>query len=385
MSAAETPLRVALLSPYHSGSHRAWAVGYSRSSEHAIALATLPGRFWKWRMHGGAVTLARQYLESAELRSTHIIIADDMLDVTTFQALTKSCTADTPVVLYMHENQLTYPLPTDGNTGPMRRQHGERDLHYVFINYASMLAADAVWFNSRYHRDSWFDALPRYLRRFPDFNEHDTITALYDKATVMPVGVDLSRLDVAETGADSAEPLILWNQRWEYDKNPAAFFALLYRLQEDGIPFQVALCGERFSRSPDAFDAAIARLGPRIIHAGFADDNTYRQLLWRSDLVVSTAIHEFFGISVLEALHCRTFPLLPHRLSYPELLPDAWHVACLYHNDADLYEKAVAALTNLSATRAAARRLATSASRFDWRRIAPAYDCALSRLSTLLD
>ncbi|NJN53368.1 MAG: DUF3524 domain-containing protein [Anaerolineae bacterium] len=27
-------------------------------------------------------------------------------------------------VLYMHENQLTYPLPEDNVTGPMRRQLG---------------------------------------------------------------------------------------------------------------------------------------------------------------------------------------------------------------------------------------------------------------------
>ncbi len=36
-------------------------------SEHQIDLLTLPARFWKWRMHGGAVTLARRFLENDQL------------------------------------------------------------------------------------------------------------------------------------------------------------------------------------------------------------------------------------------------------------------------------------------------------------------------------
>jgi hypothetical protein len=66
----------------------------------------------------------------------------------------------------MHENQLTYPLPADGRTGPMRRQHGERDHHYAFINYASMLAADRVFFNSQYHLESFFARCPNFCAIF---------------------------------------------------------------------------------------------------------------------------------------------------------------------------------------------------------------------------
>ncbi|HHE70832.1 MAG TPA: DUF3524 domain-containing protein, partial [Chloroflexi bacterium] len=53
-------LRVLVLVPYYGGSHRAWAEGYVRASRHEVSLVTLPARFWKWRMQGGAVTLATE-------------------------------------------------------------------------------------------------------------------------------------------------------------------------------------------------------------------------------------------------------------------------------------------------------------------------------------
>ncbi len=160
--------RILLLSPYHGGSHRAWAEGYAHASAHAVELLTLPARFWKWRMHGGAVTLARHWLgETAGRPLPDLILATDLLDLTTFLALTRRRTAGIPVALYMHENQLTYPLPDYPTTGPLRRQMGERDRHYAFVNYTSMLAADRVFFNSRYHLETFFAALPPFLRHYP--------------------------------------------------------------------------------------------------------------------------------------------------------------------------------------------------------------------------
>ncbi|SVD66234.1 uncharacterized protein METZ01_LOCUS419088, partial [marine metagenome] len=72
-------MNIVLIEPYFTGSHRNWAVGLQKHSSHTIELLTLPGSFWKWRMHGGAVTLARMFMES-EL-SPDLILATDMLDV----------------------------------------------------------------------------------------------------------------------------------------------------------------------------------------------------------------------------------------------------------------------------------------------------------------
>lgn len=373
-------LKIALLSPYHTGSHRAWAEGYQRHSQHEVRLFTLPGRFWKWRMHGGAVSLASAYRVSGF--TADVLLVTDMLDVTTFLALTREVTAGLPLALYMHENQLTYPLPADGSTGPMRRQKGERDRHYVFVNYASMLAASHVFFNSRYHQTALLGALPAFLRHFPDLQELQTVEKIAAKSSVLPVGVDFSRLQPEPAPASAGQPpLILWNQRWEYDKNPQAFFAALYAAASEGLPFRVALCGERFRRQPEEFDEATERLGERVVHAGFAPDELYRRLLWAAAITISTAVHEFFGISILEAIYCRTFPILPNRLSYPELLPESFHAACLYEDQEGLLERLRWALTHRDEAQGIARALQPQIAVYDWASVAPRYDAALARLA----
>lgn len=365
---------ILLLSPYHGGSHQAWADGFQLNSQHLLELLTMPDRFWKWRMHGGAVTLARRFLASK--KHYDLILATDMLDLTTFLALTRPYTATTPTVLYMHENQMTYPLPIDGTTGPMRRQLGERDRHYAFINFASLLAADTVCFNSQFHLDSYFDELPRYLNHLPEFKELGRIAVLREKSRVLPVGVDFKRLDQTDGQASihNEIPLIIWNQRWEYDKNPAAFFVALFVMADEGIPFRLALCGQQYGKRPSTFDTALNKLQEQIIHVGYADAATYRQLLWEATVTVSTAQHEFFGISILEAIYAHTFPLLPNRLSYPELIPTEWHSDCLYHSQDDLVERLRSVLMQPRKARAVVRGLATAVSKYDWSQIAPQYD-----------
>lgn len=375
-------MQITLVSPYHGGSHQAWAEGYQRHSQHDVRLLTLPARFWKWRMHGAAVTLARHFVESGA--RPDLLLVTDMLDLSTFLALTRHRTAHIPAVLYMHENQLTYPLPRSKNEGPMRRQHGERDLHYVFINYASMMSATHVFFNSGYHCRSLFAALPNFLKHFPDFNELDTLPLLREKSEVLPVGLELAKIDASrpqpfEKQQADQPPLILWNQRWEYDKNPAAFFQALYTVAERGIPFRLALCGERFSRRPAEFEEAQQRLGQRIIHMGYAEPDRYRALLWEADITISTAHHEFFGISILEAVYCHTFPLLPNRLSYPELIPVHFHDQCLYESESELVERLSWVLTHRAQAGEVAAHLAQHVTGFGWEVLAPQYDEKLAQ------
>ncbi|MFZ0548999.1 MAG: DUF3524 domain-containing protein [Candidatus Promineifilaceae bacterium] len=372
-------MRILIVSPYHGGSHQAWAEGYREFGRNATTLLTLPARFWKWRMHGGAVTLARQFLEMDE--TPDLILATDMTDLTTFISLCRHKIGKIPIVLYMHENQLTYPLPDNPDEGPMRRQQGERDLHYAFINFASMLTADRILFNSAYHQKAFFDALPNFLKHFPEYNELDLIPQLEAKSNILPVGVNLRRFDGVET-ADSpkAPPLILWNQRWEYDKNPADFFNALYTIVDKGIPFRLALCGENFRRIPAEFAEASIRLKTSIVHYGYAKQKRYHELLREAAVTISTAHHEFFGISIIEAIYCRSFPLLPNRLSYPELLPPTFHADCLYDSQDALIQKLRHVLQHPTIAAKTADALSHHIIKYDWHTIAPLYDQFLEQL-----
>ena len=366
-------MNILLAEPFFGGSHAAWARGLQARSRHRIELLTLPDRSWKWRMHGGALTLARQFLAS-DFRPD-LILASDMLDLTTFLALTRERTAGVPTVLYFHENQLAYPWsPNDPDAS------NGRDRHYGFINLASAAAADAVWFNSAHNRDTFLAGCTDLLGRMRDFRELERVEELAGRAEVMPLGLDLAALDRhrPERHRDGP-PLVLWNHRWEHDKDPEAFFAALFALAERGVDFEVAVLGQAFRSYPPVFDQARERLGDRIVRFGFAEDPAdYAAWLWAADVLPVTSRHDFFGISVVEAAYCATRPLLPDRLAYPELIPEAWQAACLYGGDDELPGRLEAALNGAGPD---TESLRTALAEYDWSRMAPRYDAALEALA----
>ena len=49
-------LKILLIEPFYSGSHKSWADNYAQNSVHSISIISLKGIYWKWRMHGGAIS-----------------------------------------------------------------------------------------------------------------------------------------------------------------------------------------------------------------------------------------------------------------------------------------------------------------------------------------
>ncbi|MGB1289182.1 MAG: glycosyltransferase, partial [Aggregatilineales bacterium] len=152
-------------------------------------------------------------------------------------------------------------------------------------------------------------------------------------STVIPVPLEGFPSQAATTNWNPCAEIldVVWNHRWESDKNPQAFFEALYQLQDEGVDFQVILTGENFRKNPTEFEAARERLSGRILQYGFVEDFAdYARLLWQADTVISTAEHDFFGMSVVEAIYCGCTPLLANRLNYPYLIPESQHSACLF-------------------------------------------------------
>lgn len=365
-------MQILIAEPFFTGSHAVWAEEYQRFSRHEVHIQYLSGHHWKWRMHGGAVSLARQVIASG--LQPDLLLASDMLDLAAFLALTRHALPGLKAVLYFHENQLTYPRSARDTD-----RIAKRDNHYAFINYSSALAADRVFFNSYFHQQAFHTALEGFLRGFPDHQEIATLAPLRAKSEVLPLGMDLQALDKArptEAFSPDRPPLILWNHRWEHDKNPDAFFEALFELHERGLPFELAVLGQAYQKRPAIFARAREVLADRIVHWGHADRDEYVRWLWRADLLPVSSKHDFFGRSVVEAIYCGCYPLLPDRLAYPAHIPQDLHETFLYREPAELEHK----LANLleQGVPPSPHALREQVSAYDWRKLAPQYDAVLA-------
>jgi glycosyltransferase involved in cell wall biosynthesis len=330
-------------------------------------------------MHGAGVTLARRAEDEGPFDA---FLATDMLDVASFRGLLPASMRTIPIVAYFHENQLVYPaLKAETDWTPSRaRRATRRDEHYAFINLTTCLAADEVWWNSSFNRDSFLSEVPAFLGRFPDERVMASGLDRPRSALVMPLGLDLASLDVRPALTRGPRPRVVWNHRWEHDKGPDEFFAALDRVDSLGVEFDLIVLGESFGQAPGAFERARIRYGSRVLAWGYQQSRSqYAAWLHSADVVVSTAHQEFFGASVAEAVWCGAQPILPNRLSYPELVPDSARDSVLYDSEDELVAKLAAALTSPSVDLAAMMRRHLAA--YDWRSMAPRYDDRLEALT----
>lgn len=391
MTHRRTPLRaprrrVLFLEPFEGGSHRAFARGWAASSRHRIRIEALPPRVWKWRLRGAAWTFAERPSVRAALDAGRIdaVVATSLMNAADFRAAAR---LTVPLILYVHENQLRYPRPPDE---PL--DHG-----LALASLASAAAADALVFNSRFHRREFFSGLTEWLRRFPERAPARTVAALRRRASVIPPGIEWSALSPlavrkrreGERGTRGAgivdaarsAPVILWSHRWEFDKNAGAFFTALGELAGRGQDFRLVLIGENSQFVPKPFLAARERFGPKILRYGYVPSRRdYLRWLGRSDIAVSTARQENFGISIVEAIAAGAFPVLPSRLSYPEILPGAADRACFYATQAELVSLLGRLLARPETIASGRARRARAMGRYDWRVIAPRLDALVDTI-----
>jgi glycosyltransferase involved in cell wall biosynthesis len=362
--------RVVLVEPYFGGSHRAWAEGLVRHSGHEIHLVTHDAAYWRWRLRGSALTLAEDVARVvAEHGSPDVLLVSDMVHLPALLGFLRRDVGDPAVALYLHENQLTHPV------GPRDRL----DESLALANWLSMAVADRVLVNSEAQLADLRVALPVLLGRALDHGHGHRLEGVLARGQVLPVGVDLA--GIAPDGhPPPAEPLVVWNHRWDHEKRPDRLFSALHRLADEGVAFRLALAGENLRVDPQEFDAIRVRLGDRVVHVGTLDRAGYHELLAASDVTVSTAEHETFGIAAVEAMAAGCVPLLPDRLSYPEIVPGRWHRTVLY-GPGELVDRLRVVLTDLPAARRAVDGLARAVRRYDWPVVAPAYDEVLGELA----
>ena len=323
-------MRIAIIDPFYDMSHRIWAEGLCKFCSHDIDIYALDSIYWKWKMTSGALTLVKKLNQSS--KEYDIIIATDMLDLSLFKSALSDLNNHKPIILYFHENQITYPWSQTDPDIALKRDH-----HYGWINFTSAVLSDFICFNSTYHKNSFLAALPEFLNRFPDAGLQEHILDIKDKCSILPIGLDLSSKFEMVKGEKTT---ILWNHRWESDKNPELFYRALIHLKKHGFEFKLIICGKEYRSRPVAFDQIKEDFKDDIIHWGFVEDRSmYWTLLSQSDVALTTSNQDFFGISVVEAIHAGCIPLLPNRLAYPEHIPQSFHKDLLYNSEEDLFIK----------------------------------------------
>lgn len=287
-----------LLSAYKTDSHRAWANWLtSNFSEFDWHKRELPGRFFRWRIRGNPLS----WLDKLPTEKPDLIIATSMVDIATIKGLHPRL-ATVPVYYYFHENQFAYPCS--------KKQVSSIDPQMVQLYGA--LAAQRLLFNSSFNQQSFLDGVEKLLDTMPDEVPDDVRLRLESKCEILPVPV------TPVVPGEKDNKLILWNHRWEYDKNPDLFSEAMLSLAQNGVDFRLALLGSRHTKPSEPLEKLRAKLSKRIIADGKVDGEQYKVLVGQAGIVVSTSLHEFQGLAMLEAASAAVIPLAPDALCYQE-------------------------------------------------------------------
>uniref|UniRef100_A0A1Y1LG02 tRNA-queuosine alpha-mannosyltransferase n=3 Tax=Photinus pyralis TaxID=7054 RepID=A0A1Y1LG02_PHOPY len=306
------------IEPFYGGSHKQLIdtlVKYIPNS-HVI---TLSAKKWHWRARCGSLmiqSLIPPISTESVLFCSSVLSLCELLGMRPdLQKLKK--------IVYFHENQLVYPI----------REIKQRDIQFAYNQMTTCLAADVLIFNSNYNKMSFLNNLGNVTKIFPDNKPKNLKTKIEPKCIVLYFPLELSKNWEAVPKANSVLH-IAWPHRWEFDKDPDTFLNLLKRLKCENITFRVSLLGETFADVPEIFDEAKEVLKDEIVHFGFVENKAeYYKVLQHCHVAISTARHEFYGVSMLEACFYGCFPLVPNRLVYPEIYPSQ----CIYSDDTELY------------------------------------------------
>ena len=324
---------ILLLSGYHAASHRYWCDQLIEGlPEFNWTQVALPDRHFYWRIRSNALSFAFQNPQLSA-KKFDLLVATSMVDVCNLRGLLPHL-SQVPVVLYFHENQFAYP---ERNPAGAEGRTNSNLINAQLTTVYSALAADRLVFNSGYNRDSFFEGARALFAKMPDGTPADLLDHLPALSQVIPVPLSGYASELAAKNNNSIDkklrgrPVeVVWNHRWEYDKQPQVFFAALEKLIEEGYSLSVHVMGQSFREVPQCFTDFCKDHPDVVTTQGHQPVEEYRRVLAGADIVVSAALHDFQGLGMLEAIAAGCIPVAPHRMAYPEYIPEE----LLYQPDA---------------------------------------------------
>lgn len=307
-------MKILLLSAYDAASHQRWRQQLqAHLPQYQWTQLSLPPRYFNWRLRGNSLSWAfgqREILQA----DYDLLIATSMVDLSALRGFVPKL-AQLPTLVYFHENQFAYPV-NDQQFNSVEPQ---------MLSFYTALCGDALVFNSSFNRQSFFAGLSRLLVKLPDQVPKGLVEVLQARARVLPVPVELHKAEIQIR--NNSLLTLVWNHRWEYDKGPDRLLAMLQRFFAlcPSTPTQPSirlhLLGQRFRQQPPAFDQIkhlLTEQGALGTWGYVEDQYQYQQLLQESHLVLSTALHDFQGLAVMDGVAAGAIPLVPARQAYPE-------------------------------------------------------------------
>jgi glycosyltransferase involved in cell wall biosynthesis len=367
-------LKGLILSAYDAGSHQYWRKGIEKGlPEIDWTVLSLPARYFSWRIRGNPISFLSQYSEELAQKYDFMLVTS-MVDLATLKGLVPTLSS-TPAIVYFHENQFEYP----------KSELQKSALEAQMVNVYSAMAADQVIFNSEFNQTTFLDGCDQLMNKLPDFTLPDLCSRLKHKSSVIPVPIADHLFERAHDKSLLDSPLkILWNHRWEYDKGPDRLLLFLAELRERGVPFEINIVGEQFRRVPPEFDQIKAHFSKEIRAFGYISDvNDYYKLLSQSDLVLSTSIHEFQGVSIMEAVAAGCIPLVPSRLSYLEYINNSYCYNSYMGNPKKEAVSAVNTLLDILNPQIKKPSIIGMLQQYSWSELIGQYQSAINRALTL--
>jgi glycosyltransferase involved in cell wall biosynthesis len=301
---------VLLLSAYDTASHVYWREGLvAHFPEYEWQVLTLPPRYFSWRVRGNSLSWAFGKDRETLYRTYDVIIATSMVDLSALRGFLPHL-ADIPTIVYFHENQFFYPR-NDCQHSPVEQQ---------LTSIYTALCADKVVFNSTFNRKTFQEGVRKLLKMMPDHVPENIADLIEHHSLVLPVPL---RDDAKQEPVPTRQLTVTWNHRWEYDKGPDRLLLAVQAILARNFPVKFNILGQKFRQEPGEFAEIHTLLdkGEVLATWGPQSRKNYLNCLRSSHVVLSTSMHEFQGLAVMEAVAAGCVPLVPDRLAYQDDYP----------------------------------------------------------------
>lgn len=369
--------RILLLDAYDAPSHQYWRKGLVEYLPvHDWTVLTLPPRFFRWRIRGNGLTWGKGDFDELD-QAYDLIIATSMVDLTTLRGF-KPRLGLIPTLVYFHENQFEYPEQFTGSDKKVE------SIDPQIVNLYSALAADHIAFNSDFNRTSFVDGAKKLLKKLPDAVPKGLVDELKQKSTILPVPMQ-DDLFIERKPLWNAKPIhLLWNHRWEYDKAPDRLALMVKELLKTELDFRLHIVGQSFRSVPKELldlKSHSDEASPDLIETfGFVESKQdYLALLQRCDFVLSTALHDFQGLSVIEAVASGCIPIVPNRLAYTEWFDEPYRYES-YIDNPEAEAKAMADKISNIAGNFDQAESSVSVANLSWSHLLPQYRLLVEQL-----